>query len=683
MKVLVLGGTQFMGRLTVEALLNAGHEVVLLNRGRTANPFAGHANLRCVRCDRMDDREGFREALRNQGTSDAVIDFIGFQEVYMQDTLQALTADSADGSGGGKRFLTRHYVFISTDSVYWAQRVPVSDSRLAEGDAEDFSPEEFDKHLEHCNLTSLGEYQLRYGGNKLGCERVLEEAWRTDGFPVTTLRLPDVYGPNDNLGGFWELVAAIEMRRPVPVLLQPGRIRSCPGKDLGDPMARRFSWAYAEDVRDAILATVAKGDAVHGATMHVAHEEALDLRETCAMIAEAMGLEPTAARFDDRRNASLPSTDYGTLDVSQALRLLRPWRPTPMRAAVKRSVSWFLSSKENRRYHRLVHREARLFDDSMTRRYTCGQTREVPYIWVGSTEKAARVRDGPVVLCDSLPSFTGQAVLGFMQRLMDQAGEVQVSCELQRGAEVEEQTWTLRHFAGHLLPQSVHTAAQFLEAPDVLAKTDLLLQLQSPLVDIREDEAGDGPPPRVLRLGGAGARKQLRRAPPVAAGSGGSGLWDCALLGRRKWRLFPPDTPPAALCASGAGGPNTSPADCFAGGPDATSVQMQHTAFAPVSCWECEQTMGDAVVVPDGWWYQTYDDDRTLSISARYGAVLAGIEGGGVPELPPRSASEVSRAIAQAQQTSSMASAKVPAVVSMAAAADDDGPEVIEFELVD
>ena len=37
--VLVLGGTQFMGRLMVEHLLAKGHRVTMSNRGVTANPF--------------------------------------------------------------------------------------------------------------------------------------------------------------------------------------------------------------------------------------------------------------------------------------------------------------------------------------------------------------------------------------------------------------------------------------------------------------------------------------------------------------------------------------------------------------------------------------------------------------------------------------------------------------------
>lgn len=43
LNVLVLGGTQFMGRLVVERLLAGGHRVTMSNRGVTANPFGDSA----------------------------------------------------------------------------------------------------------------------------------------------------------------------------------------------------------------------------------------------------------------------------------------------------------------------------------------------------------------------------------------------------------------------------------------------------------------------------------------------------------------------------------------------------------------------------------------------------------------------------------------------------------------
>lgn len=637
MRVFVFGGTQFLGRATVDALLDAGHEVVIFNRGRTKNPFAGRSGLTHVPCDRMGDRLGFRDAVKQQGASDAIIDFVGYQEQFVQDTLEALKPD--DGVDASTQYATKHYIFISTDCVYWVQKVPIVDDRLCVEDARDFSQPEFEEHVKHCDKTSVGQYQLCYGTNKLGCERALEEAGAA-GLCYTVLRLPDVYGPYDNLGGFWDIVAAVEMQRPIPTQLSDGRMRldAAPNAQRPDARVRRFSWAFVYDVCSAILACLRNREKVAGATLNIAHEEVISLHETAEIIADAMDIDQSLVCFDEGREAALPSTDFGCLDVARALRLLRPWRPTPMRRAVQQSVKWFLSDKQNRRYHRIVHREPRHYDDSGVKRFEC-RSHEVPAMWIGSS--AARViptLEAPVVLVDSFPNFTGQAVLRFMQRLMDHVGEADVECEVQSGGpagKLERRPYVLRHFASQMLQQSKHGEAFRMDAPDLLAEAGLAGEMRSPLADLRSDAAsssaapapdGKGGPQRTLHLGGAGARSTLRRR---AAGQDGTaawsqGSWDVALLGRRRWRFFPPETPAVALCASS--GSLESPVDTFVLGPEDQGIHACHAGFAPPVCWECEQTMGDAVVVPHGWWYQTYDDDRTLSVSAWYGPAISDAE---------------------------------------------------------
>ena len=62
MRLLVLGGTQFLGRHLVEAALGRGHEVTVFNRGRT-NPelFPEAEKLR-------GDRDGDLSALKGHVT---------------------------------------------------------------------------------------------------------------------------------------------------------------------------------------------------------------------------------------------------------------------------------------------------------------------------------------------------------------------------------------------------------------------------------------------------------------------------------------------------------------------------------------------------------------------------------------------------------------------------------------
>ena len=100
MRLLVLGGTQFLGRHLVEAALEAGDAVTLFHRGRT-NPglFAG-------RVERIEgDRGGALDALAG-GEWDAVVDTCGYVPRVVAQSAGAL----AERCG--------HYTFVSSESVY-------------------------------------------------------------------------------------------------------------------------------------------------------------------------------------------------------------------------------------------------------------------------------------------------------------------------------------------------------------------------------------------------------------------------------------------------------------------------------------------------------------------------------------------------------------------------------------
>src|SRR5688572_19660507 len=99
MKLLILGGTQFLGRHITTGALARGHQVTLFNRGKT-NPtlFPDAEHL-------VGNRDGDLAALQGK-TWDAVIDVNGYVPRLVRDVAQLLQ----DSAG--------HYTFISTISVY-------------------------------------------------------------------------------------------------------------------------------------------------------------------------------------------------------------------------------------------------------------------------------------------------------------------------------------------------------------------------------------------------------------------------------------------------------------------------------------------------------------------------------------------------------------------------------------
>jgi len=114
MKLLILGGTVFLGRHTVDAALARGHEVTLFNRGQHgADLFPQVERL-------LGDRDGDLDALRGRRW-DAVIDTSG----YVPRVVGASAALLADA--------VQHYTFISSISVYADTSSPSLDEGASVG----------------------------------------------------------------------------------------------------------------------------------------------------------------------------------------------------------------------------------------------------------------------------------------------------------------------------------------------------------------------------------------------------------------------------------------------------------------------------------------------------------------------------------------------------------------------
>lgn len=99
MKLLILGGTRFLGRILTETALQNGHEVTLFNRGKTEPELFPEVEKL------IGDRNGNLEALKGRSW-DAVIDPSGYLPWSVQESAELL----ADSAG--------HYTFISSASVY-------------------------------------------------------------------------------------------------------------------------------------------------------------------------------------------------------------------------------------------------------------------------------------------------------------------------------------------------------------------------------------------------------------------------------------------------------------------------------------------------------------------------------------------------------------------------------------
>ena len=163
MRVLIIGGTQFVGRSIVQALLDGGHDVTLFTRGRT-NPalFPRAHRIRGDRNDRLAE-------LRPQAAAfDACVDVSGFTLSQVERMLEAVGATVS------------RYVFISTVSVYQA---PIH---------ADFTE---DAPIEVPEQPYATLSPATYGRLKVACEQVVRAKV---GHRATIFRLGLVNGPHDH-----------------------------------------------------------------------------------------------------------------------------------------------------------------------------------------------------------------------------------------------------------------------------------------------------------------------------------------------------------------------------------------------------------------------------------------------------------------------------------------------------
>jgi 2'-hydroxyisoflavone reductase len=161
MRILVLGGTQFLGRHTVDAALARDHDVTMFNRGQTRpDLFPEVEKLR-------GDRDGDLDSVHGRDF-DAVVDTSGYVPRIVRETIEAL------GDVG-------HYTFVSSISVYADVSTPPTESSPV---AELKEPTE--------------EWREAYGELKADCEDVVRER-----FPDAFIPRPGlIVGPWDPTGRF-------------------------------------------------------------------------------------------------------------------------------------------------------------------------------------------------------------------------------------------------------------------------------------------------------------------------------------------------------------------------------------------------------------------------------------------------------------------------------------------------
>jgi 2'-hydroxyisoflavone reductase len=253
MRVLLIGGTMFIGKRLVARLLDAGHEITLFHR-KAAHPFG--PEVRSVVGDR-NDALSVRSALAGLHF-DAVYDLAYDWERGTTGPQVEATAKAVPGD------LSR-YIFISSVAAYGAG---------LNRDSLNHDPLNHDSlnHGEDDPLAADSDSN-QYVRNKAMSERALFRMHRESQFPAVTMRPPFVYGPENPFyreAFFWDRI-----RNDRPVIV-PGD-----GKRL-------MQFVYVDDLVTACCNALENPAAV-GRAFNVACEKAVTQAELVSEFARAAG----------------------------------------------------------------------------------------------------------------------------------------------------------------------------------------------------------------------------------------------------------------------------------------------------------------------------------------------------------------------------------------------------------
>lgn len=301
MRIVVLGGTRFVGRALVEELVRGGHDVAVVHRGESEP--SGWVDVTHIHSDR-----GELPAVRDQikvFDPDAAIDTF------------AMTA--ADAEAGHRALPEVPTVVLSSMDVYRAygellagrgsQPVPLTEE----------SPVRDERH------PYRGRREDMYDYDKLDVEDVYAQR------NATIARLPVVFGPHD------------AQRREDFILARARAERTRIPFGAG---AWLWSRVHVEDAA-ATLRMILESANLEGETLNVAPRSTLTVRQWAEAILDAAGHEAELVRVPDHR---LPADLWLTGDIRQhllatgeKLRDLVGWIDRDPHQAVADSVSWHLA----------------------------------------------------------------------------------------------------------------------------------------------------------------------------------------------------------------------------------------------------------------------------------------------------------------------------------------------------
>ena len=285
MRVLIIGGTRNLGPSIVQALVERGMEVTILNRGQTPDDLS--PQIRRLRANRTDSSQ--LKAALGAHEFEVVIDTTLYTGPEAQASVEVFSG----------RVL--RYIFLSTGQVYLLRTGLQRPFKESDYSGPVMAEPPRDHNIDYQNWL--------YGHDKRQAEDVFAAAWAKSRFPYTSLRLPMVHSERDHYHRIHGYVRRLQDGGPILVPEGP----SLP-----------IQHAYGQDVVQGIWRLL-ESDKGKGEAYNIGQNESVSLEQFLQMLAgfidaplkilrvpreklEKAGLLPDCSPFSGRWMSALDNT---------------------------------------------------------------------------------------------------------------------------------------------------------------------------------------------------------------------------------------------------------------------------------------------------------------------------------------------------------------------------------------
>ena len=299
MRIVVLGGTRFIGRAIVEELVRAGHDVVVVHRGETEP-----SDL--VEVEHVHVERGNLASVQSRLEGDTVVDCLAMTRASAEAAVAALPSGA-------------HLVVLSSADVYASYGSLMAGTVTEAVPSHEGSPVRSERYPYRGQMPGMDDYE------KLDVEEVYL------GAGGTVLRLPMVYGPHDGQRREWFVLRRVVAgRRRIPI-------------GAGTWLSSR---GFVADIAACVRLAV-ESDAAAGEVFNVAERRTSSMRLWAEQILAAAGSDAELVTVaDDVLPEDLGMTgtipQHLVIDSAKA-RAVLGWGESDPSVALRQSVEWHLA----------------------------------------------------------------------------------------------------------------------------------------------------------------------------------------------------------------------------------------------------------------------------------------------------------------------------------------------------